>query len=62
MVRFLDHLRRNPEDRALYEATKRELAGRRWKFTQHYADAKTKVVEEIMARALAGWPRPSPAR
>jgi GrpB-like predicted nucleotidyltransferase (UPF0157 family) len=52
MVRFRDHLRRNPEDRALYEATKRELARRAWKYTQHYADAKTKVVEEIMARAM----------
>ncbi len=53
MVRFRDHLRTNPDDRALYEATKRELASRTWKFTQHYADAKTKVVEEIMARATA---------
>lgn len=54
MVRFRDHLRRDEKDRALYEATKRELAARTWKYTQHYADAKTKVVEEIMARALAG--------
>jgi GrpB-like predicted nucleotidyltransferase (UPF0157 family) len=54
MVRFRDHLRANLDDRALYEASKRELASRTWKYTQHYADAKTKVVEEIMARALAG--------
>jgi Uncharacterized conserved protein len=53
MVRFRDHLRSNPKDRAFYEATKRELASRTWKYTQHYADAKTKVVEEIMARAMA---------
>jgi GrpB-like predicted nucleotidyltransferase (UPF0157 family) len=53
MVRFRDHLRSNPDDRKLYEATKRELAARTWKFTQHYADAKTRVVEEIMARAMA---------
>ena len=53
MVRFRDHLRSHPEDRRLYEATKRELASRTWKFTQHYADAKTKVVEEILTRALA---------
>jgi GrpB-like predicted nucleotidyltransferase (UPF0157 family) len=53
MVRFRDHLRSNPDDRELYEATKRELAARTWKFTQHYADAKTRVVERIMARAMA---------
>jgi GrpB-like predicted nucleotidyltransferase (UPF0157 family)/Tfp pilus assembly protein PilF len=53
MVRFRDHLRSNPEDFKLYEATKRELAGRTWKYTQHYADAKTVVVEQIMARAMA---------
>jgi len=47
-------VRSNPDDRMLYEAAKRELAGRTWKYTQHYADAKTKVVEEIMARALTG--------
>jgi GrpB-like predicted nucleotidyltransferase (UPF0157 family) len=53
MIRFRDHLRSNSGDRALYEATKRELASRTWKYTQHYADAKSKVVEEIMARAMA---------
>jgi GrpB-like predicted nucleotidyltransferase (UPF0157 family) len=35
----------------LYEATKRELAARTWKYTQNYADAKAKVVQEILARA-----------
>jgi GrpB-like predicted nucleotidyltransferase (UPF0157 family) len=30
---------------------KRELAQRTWKYEQHYADAKTQVVEEILARA-----------
>lgn len=53
MIRFRDHLRSNPEDLKLYETTKRDLANRTWKYTQHYADAKTKVVEEIMARAMA---------
>jgi GrpB-like predicted nucleotidyltransferase (UPF0157 family) len=52
MLGFRDHLRRNAADRALYERTKRELAGREWKYTQNYADAKTAVVEEILARAL----------
>lgn len=52
-LRFRDWLRTHPEDRDLYLRTKRELAARRWKYTQHYADAKSQVVEEILARALA---------
>ncbi len=51
MLLFRDWLRSHPEDRQLYERTKRELAQREWKYTQNYADAKTAVVEEIMARA-----------
>jgi GrpB-like predicted nucleotidyltransferase (UPF0157 family) len=51
MVRFRDHLRMDRDDRALYEQTKRDLARRRWKYTQHYADAKAPVVEEILARS-----------
>lgn len=50
---FRDWLRSNPEDRDRYEATKRDLARRDWKYVQNYADAKTGVVEEILARALA---------
>ena len=53
MVRFRDWLRSNAEDRALYERTKRELASRPWRFVQQYADAKTAVVEEILARATS---------
>lgn len=52
MVRFRDWLRANESDRLLYERTKRELAARDWEFVQNYADAKTDVVDEIMARAL----------
>jgi GrpB-like predicted nucleotidyltransferase (UPF0157 family) len=51
MVGFRDRLRTHDDDRALYERTKRELAARTWRHVQHYADAKTAVVEEIMARA-----------
>ena len=51
MVGFRDWLRSHPEDRDLYERTKRELAARTWHHIQHYADAKTEVVEEIIARA-----------
>ncbi len=53
MVRFRDHLRADRADRELYERTKRELAARRWKYVQHYANAKSEVVAEIMARAEA---------
>jgi len=53
MVRFRDWLRGHETDRALYDRTKRELAARTWKYVQHYADAKTAVVEEIMTRADA---------
>ena len=51
MLAFRDHLRANAPDRELYERTKRELAVRKWEFVQDYADAKTDVVKEIVARA-----------
>jgi GrpB-like predicted nucleotidyltransferase (UPF0157 family) len=51
MLRFRDWLRANEADRRLYDRAKRELARRDWRYVQHYADAKTKVVEEILARA-----------
>ena len=51
MLTFRDWLRANADDRLLYERTKRELARRVWQLTQNYADAKSKVVEEILARA-----------
>ena len=50
MTRFRDHLRSDAADRALYEETKRSLAGRTWKVTQDYADAKSEVVETILSR------------
>ncbi len=53
MVAFRDWLRAHDEDRLLYEQTKRELASREWKYVQHYADAKTEVVEGIIGRAMA---------
>jgi GrpB-like predicted nucleotidyltransferase (UPF0157 family) len=51
MVGFRDWLRTHDDDRELYERTKRELAARTWRHVQHYADAKTAVVEAIAARA-----------
>ena len=57
MLLFRDHLRADDDDRRLYEQTKRDLAARTWKYTQHYADAKTTVVEEILVRAGAAQDR-----
>lgn len=54
MIRFRDWLRAHEDDRLLYEASKRALAARSWKHVQNYADAKTEVVESILARATAG--------
>lgn len=51
MLSFRDHPRRDDGDRRLYEETKRELASGQWKYVQHYANAKSDVVEQIRARA-----------
>jgi GrpB-like predicted nucleotidyltransferase (UPF0157 family) len=60
MLRFRDWLRTHEDDRQLYERTKRELARRTWQYTQHYADAKSDVVREILARAEGPLPQPLP--
>jgi GrpB-like predicted nucleotidyltransferase (UPF0157 family) len=52
MLAFRDHLRRDESDRSQYGRTKQELAARTWRYVQHYADAKSAVVSEIMSRAL----------
>jgi GrpB-like predicted nucleotidyltransferase (UPF0157 family) len=52
MLAFRDRLS-DAAHRELYAAAKRELAARDWTYVQQYADAKTAVVAEIMARALA---------
>jgi GrpB-like predicted nucleotidyltransferase (UPF0157 family) len=54
MVMFRDWLRSNASDRDLYAHTKLALAAQGWKYVQNYADAKTAVIEEILARARAG--------
>ena len=51
LLLFRDWLRSNEVDRELYARTKRELAQKDWKYGQNYADAKTTVLEEIIARA-----------
>ncbi len=51
MVKFRDHLRTDSADFQLYLNLKLELASRTWQHTQDYADAKSHVVEEIIARS-----------
>ena len=51
-----DRLRESAADRDLYAATKRALARREWADMNDYADAKSDVVAEILARARAGRP------
>ena len=51
MLAFRDWLRSNAPDRELYARTKLELTQKNWKYVQNYADAKTAVVEQILARA-----------
>ena len=49
-----DRLRASPEDRAAYEALKRELATRDWPDMNHYAEAKSGLIREILGRAATG--------
>ncbi len=51
MLLFRDWLRSSAADRDLYGRTKLALAQQEWEDVQNYADAKTAVIEEIMARA-----------
>jgi GrpB-like predicted nucleotidyltransferase (UPF0157 family) len=51
MLMFRDWLRKNAADRDLYACTKLALAQQEWKDVQHYADAKTAIIKEILARA-----------
>jgi GrpB-like predicted nucleotidyltransferase (UPF0157 family) len=44
-------LRERQEERELYARIKRDLAERGWRSMDHYADAKTGVIEGIIARA-----------
>ena len=53
MLAFRDWLRTHDEDRELYLNAKRELAQRKWKFVQNYADAKSAVITDILGRALS---------
>lgn len=50
-LRFRDRLRASAKDRRAYEQLKRELSARDWKDMNHYADAKSVLIEQILARA-----------
>jgi GrpB-like predicted nucleotidyltransferase (UPF0157 family) len=52
MIAFRDRLRTHADERALYATVKRDLAKRTWAFVQDFADAKSDVVEAILARGL----------
>ncbi len=45
---FRDQLRASPEDRDRYAASKRDLAARDWPTVNHYAAAKTDVIQLIL--------------
>ncbi len=46
-----DWLRSHPDDRAMYERMKLELAAQHWDNVQQYADARTVVIDEIRAKS-----------
>jgi GrpB-like predicted nucleotidyltransferase (UPF0157 family) len=48
-----DRLRESDADRELYARIKQQLASQHWAYVQNYADAKSAVVEGIIARACA---------
>jgi GrpB-like predicted nucleotidyltransferase (UPF0157 family) len=50
MLAFRERLRDDAQERELYARTKRELAAKTWTYVQRYADAKSEVVEAILAR------------
>lgn len=51
MLRFRDHLRSHAKDCEFDAQVKRELASKDWVYVQQYADAKTAVVRQVLARA-----------
>jgi GrpB-like predicted nucleotidyltransferase (UPF0157 family) len=53
---FRDRLRADPEDRNLYERTKRALIEQDWADMNAYADAKTEVIAGIIERARQSRP------
>lgn len=56
---FRERLRQNEADRVRYEHTKRTLAAQSWPDMNAYADAKSDVIESIIAAGMRHHPRPS---
>jgi GrpB-like predicted nucleotidyltransferase (UPF0157 family) len=54
---FRDRLRRNLYDRRRYEQVKRELAAQEWPEMNAYAEAKTEVIESILAASMTSGER-----
>jgi len=48
-----DWLRRDESDRALYAGVKHDLARRAWSDMNHYAEAKSDVIQQVLGRARA---------
>ena len=48
-----DWLRADESDRVLYEGVKRDLAQRPWSDMNHYAEAKSDVIQQVLGRARA---------
>jgi GrpB-like predicted nucleotidyltransferase (UPF0157 family) len=61
MLRFRDRLRSHTADRERYAVAKRDLAARHWRHIQDYADAKSGVIEAIMAQSAPAAERHSEA-
>ncbi len=51
-LKFRDRLRASPEDCRAYEQLKRDLATRPRDPMNQYADAKSLLIEDILARAV----------
>ena len=51
MLTFRNWLRSHDADRRLYERTKQLLAAQTWTHVQEYANAKSEIVNQILARA-----------
>jgi GrpB-like predicted nucleotidyltransferase (UPF0157 family) len=53
VLRFRNRLRTDDHDRELYQCAKLALARQNWQHIQNYADAKSGVIEDILARATS---------
>ncbi|GAA1477020.1 GrpB family protein [Nocardioides aestuarii] len=58
---FRDRLRSHPDERELYEQTKRDLVDQDWSDMNAYADAKTDVIAGIKDRARSAGAPEEPA-